>query len=86
MENSSEARLAELLTLRKVVDSSGNILYFNNDNQLHRVHGPAVINCVGTEYWCCYGIKHRIGGPAVMWRNGNKEWWENGRYIRREPR
>ena len=27
-------------------------------------------------------MKHRIGAPAVLWWDGDTEWWENGKYHR----
>ena len=36
--------------------------------------------------WLCWedGKLHRTDGPAVIKANGTKEWWEHGKFIRRE--
>lgn len=74
MESSSEENLAELLTLRKEVDIDGNIRYYNKDNQLHRIHGPAVIDTDGSKLWYINDENHREDGPAGEYSNGDKEW------------
>lgn len=28
--------------------------------------------------WMDYGVRHREDGPAVLYRNGNEEWWLDG--------
>lgn len=82
---STEDNIAELLTLRKVVDKGGTICYYNSDNLLHRVHGPAIIWTCGSQEWCYRGKLHRTDGPAVEYSNGHKEWFIDGIFIRRSP-
>lgn len=78
MEYESETNLAELLTLGKKVNRYGDIFYYNQDNQFHRVHGPAVIFADGGERWYRYNVLHRIDGPAVTRYTGDKYWFKDG--------
>ena len=70
--------LAEELTLRREVDKYGTILYYNENDEVHRVNGPAVIWFNGTEGWYQNDKKHRLDGPAVIWDDGAKSWYING--------
>lgn len=78
MVDSTEDSLVELLILRKSVAHDGTIRYYNKDNQLHRIHGPAVIKANGSKIWCRNGVRHREDGPAVEWVNGMQEWYQDG--------
>lgn len=78
MENLSEANLAELLTLTKEVSETGAIRYRNKNNQLHRVHGPAIIYSDERRIWYQNGVLHRDGGPAINCANGDKLWYHRG--------
>jgi len=35
----------------------------------------------GTKIWYKNGNLHREDGPAVVWINGNKSWYLDGKYI-----
>lgn len=85
MEDTSEAILVELLTLRKEISSEGTIRYYNENNKLHRIHGPAVIFVDGIQCWYKNGLKHRPDGPAIEYSDGGAEWWEHGHLLRIEP-
>lgn len=89
MDQSTEQDvLAELLTLRKEVHMRGDnllTLYYNENGELHRVHGPAVIWGSGTKVWFQHNRRHRLNGPAVENTDGRKDWWEYGKHIRSEP-
>lgn len=57
-------------------------------NQLHRADGPAVhwagdgSNKTIVDEWWFQGRRHRLAGPAVLYDNGNVEWWHWGkRYM-----
>lgn len=50
-ESVSAENLIELLTLRKRVDIFDRVCYYNKDNRLHRIHGPAVIYPSGKQEW-----------------------------------
>ena len=49
-------------------------------------NGKMIIdNIVGTKYWRNERrYLHREDGPAVIWPNGNKEWWLNGNRHRED--
>jgi hypothetical protein len=41
------------------------------------------IDKFGNKHWRnSKGDLHRIGGPAVEWRDGDKDWYQNGQYHR----
>ena len=64
---------------------SGSVQIYIKDGQKHREKGPAEINNkAGYQAWFCKGQKHRKGGPAVIYQNGTVEYWENGKFLRRE--
>lgn len=78
MEYISEANLAELLTLRKVVMPNGTIFYHNERGQVHRLYGPAIIYPTGSKLWCYEDEYHRDNAPAVMYADGGCEWYQHG--------
>jgi hypothetical protein len=53
------------------------IRYLNENDQLHRLDGPAVEFYNGTKAWYINGLSHRLDGPAIE-HNGNKFWYING--------
>ena len=57
----------------------GAIIYTRGD-LIHRIDGPAIINPHGgiIEIWMCGGRKHRIGKPAITWKDGSTQYWEEG--------
>lgn len=61
---------------------TGVVAYFNDDNDIHREDGPAIIERNGTEKWCQHGRLHRENEPAVVYPNGGKEWWYEGQLHR----
>lgn len=61
----------------KYIDSDGSELivknfcyedkdYYNSNNRLHRLDGPASIFSSGRYFWYKEGEWHRIGGPAYF--------------------
>ena len=67
-----------------VIDS-GSVKKYLKNGQKHRVNGPAEIHLDGYEAWFFEGNRHRDGGkPAVSFPNGNKEYWEHGKLIKKE--
>ena len=80
--NLEDHELAELLTLTRTVSKMGVIRYKNHLDQLHRVHGPAIICDDGSKEWYLDGNRHRTDGPAVIRRDGDELWYLNGRYHR----
>ena len=77
----SKTEVFEALQLRLEVDNSGTRRYYNSEEQLHRVHGPAVEFLSGERWWYQNGKLHRTDGAAVEWSNGAKEWWLNGQPV-----
>lgn len=75
--NISDEALAELLALTVGVTTRGTY-YRNQQGQLHRVHGPAVITHVGDQHWYQNGLRHRTDGPAIIGASGVKWWYQNG--------
>ena len=61
--------------MRKEIDSSGTIRYYNDRNRLHREDGPAVEYADGSKSWFRNGQYHREDGPAVELANGEKRWY-----------
>lgn len=54
--------------------------HYNNKNQLHNPHGPALSTQYSKE-WLIDGIRHRNDGPAIFINKPNyirAEWWLNG--------
>ena len=76
--NLEDHELAELLTLTRTVSKMGVIRYKNHLDQLHRVHGPAVIWPSGTLEWYQHGTRHRTGGAALIYGNGSEYWYHQG--------
>ncbi len=56
--------------------------YRNDNNQFHRLDGPAREWSNGSKHWYVDGKLHRLDGPAVEWSNGSKEWHVNGELHR----
>ena len=62
----------------------GDKVYYNDDDQAHRLNGPALITSFGFNYFI-NGKRHRLDGPAVIGigpYHGIKEWWYQGHWIR----
>ena len=55
----------------------GEERWCDDNGELHRTYGPALIYPNGAEYWYQHGQLHRLGGPAASYANGNKHWFEN---------
>lgn len=66
---------ADALRLKRTVK------YLNNQDQLHREDGPAIIYPDGTQEWYRNGVLHRGDGPAVVHPDGKEEWYRNGKAI-----
>lgn len=71
--------------ISSVVESDSKIIHFNDgaigwvdhDSKLHRLDGPAMIGPHGhSEVWYHHGQRHRVGGPAVEYKNGNRIWYQ----------
>lgn len=45
-----------------------------------------VIDSEGTKRWFnSQGELHNYFGPAVVWSNGDQEWWVHGKQYRLDP-
>lgn len=78
MEDTSEECVAELLSLRRVSLGLGLYVYQNERGEFHRIHGPAVVDNRGAEFWYFCGQLHRENGPAYETPGGHKEWYRHG--------
>lgn len=65
-----------------VIDEYGNQLWFNEDGELHREDGPAVLDTIGAEEWYLNGKRHREDGPAYLHPGVSEEWYLNGQLHR----
>jgi hypothetical protein len=54
------------------------IEFFDENDELHKEDGPAVIWSDGSEFWYLHGQLHRIDGPAIEFPNGYKMWYIDG--------
>lgn len=59
-----------------------DVAYFRNEqDELHRLDGPAVMFEDGTYYWFYEGTLHREDGPAVNY-SSFKKWYKYGKLHR----
>jgi hypothetical protein len=58
----------------------GTKTWYDDDQQRHRVDGPAVTFINGSEHWFIHGRRHRSDGPAVIYPTGDysRDWYING--------
>ncbi len=63
------------------VYSDGTIKWFNQNDQLHRLDGPAVEYSDGDKHWFQNDQLHRLDGPSVEYPNGSKYWHIEGKYY-----
>ena len=79
----TEEALFELLSLECRVDSDGTTRYYNKQDQMHRVFGPAVEYSDGGRHeWWQNGLPHRLDGPAIECTDGYRAWFQNGQRHR----
>ena len=72
------------LTLPAVEGADGAKFWFINGRR-HRdekdpvtgLYLPAIEYSNGDKCWIKDGKRHRTDGPAIVWVNGNEEWWVN---------
>ncbi|HEV56772.1 MAG TPA: hypothetical protein ENN87_04655 [Phycisphaerales bacterium] len=53
-------------------------LYVDDQGQLHRTDGPAIVRRDGGREWYRKGHRHRDDGPAIEWADGRREWFRHG--------
>lgn len=56
---------------------NGTKYWYNEINQLHNEHGPAVELIDGTKCYCLNDKLHKTDGPAIERADGSKEYWLN---------
>jgi len=59
------------------VFSNGTKVWRQND-QRHRLDGPAVEDTDGYKAWYQNGQRHRLDGPAIEYADGGKGWCIKG--------
>lgn len=80
--SSNLGRVPKLSNGRHIL--SGNKQIYIKDGVKHRQNGPAEIHPNGYRAWFWKGVKHRRGGPAVIHPDGTSEYWENGKFLKKE--
>ena len=58
-----------------VIDEAGDRFYLNDEDEEHRLDGPAVEFQNGEKEWRINGNNHRNIGPADEWWDGEKRWY-----------
>ena len=61
--------------------SNGNKYWYNQNDQRHRLDGPAVEYSNGDKDWYQNDKRHCLDGPAIEYSNGYKEWCIKGEYY-----
>jgi hypothetical protein len=64
-----------------ITNSQGHRRWYQND-QLHRIDGPAIEYADGNKLWYQNDQRHRIDGPAVEYAEGDKFWYQNNQLHR----
>jgi hypothetical protein len=53
----------------------------NEKGHLHRENGPAITGTNDYKAWYVNGKRHRLDGPAQIWRRNDVDWWVNDTKI-----
>ena len=64
-------------TYKVTIDKNRTERWYNDQDQLHCEHGPAVIYANGDKSWYINGKYHNENGPAIEYTNGDKSWYIN---------
>lgn len=72
--------------LIKTTFKDGDIEYTNQDNQVHRTTGPAIIKPDGRQFYYQKSLWHRIDGPARIRPDGTGEYYINGKWVGHFPK
>ena len=67
------------LQYETIRDRNFQCLGYRRHSQAHRTNGPATIWESNHRYWDQFGQHHRIGGPAVMYYNGEVHYYVRGK-------
>jgi hypothetical protein len=65
----------------RCIDEDDTIYWFDN-NERHRLDGPAVEYAYGHRYWYQHGRLHRRDGPALDFVGGTQLWYINDKKHR----
>jgi len=68
-----------LITYTVTVEDNGDTWWYNQNDEYHRLDGPAVELVNGHKAWYQNDKRHRLDGPAVEYADGDKEWWIKNR-------
>jgi hypothetical protein len=64
---------------KQVVDSVGDICWYNEEGKFHRLDGPAYERADGFyKAWYINGVHHRLDGPAIERADGVNWWFVDG--------
>jgi hypothetical protein len=63
------------------IDETGDKVWRNSKDVVHRTNGPAVECVNGTKKWCVDGRLHRLDGPAIEFFDGTKAWFLGGEWL-----
>ena len=78
----NEADVFDALKYNVTCDEFGTRIYCNAAGLLHRENGPAYSSQDQDGYlyqaWYVNGERHRVGGPAIIHRDGPVSWFLNG--------
>jgi hypothetical protein len=66
-----------------VTSAQGTKWWYNEDNELHRLDGPAV-EYAGHRQWWVNNRWHRLDGPAIEGSPGMTEWYIKGVALTQE--
>ena len=70
------------MKVKKTILEDGTIEYRDENGELHREDGPAVImEPFGSKFWYKHGNLHRKDGPAAIFGDGSEHWYINGKCI-----
>ena len=68
----------EEVTIFLLSEDFYGINYLNDNDEYHRLDGPACQWLGGGKSWWVNGGRHKLDGPAVEWRDGSKAWCVDG--------
>ncbi len=55
--------------------------YLDENGQLHKLDGPALIYVNGDKSWYKHGRRHRIDGPAIEWKKVVEWYFEGKKFV-----
>ena len=66
------------------IDKYGNQFWYNEQGQVHRTDGPAVIHTDGSRAYSVNGKLHRLDAPAIIRAGGTQYWYIHGNRLTEE--